>query len=554
MKRDPIKLTNTTYDLLIIGAGINGACAAWDAALRGLSVAIIDKGDFGAATSANSLKVIHGGLRYLQKADISRMRMSIRERSSLMRIAPHFINSFPCLIPTYGHYKQGREIMRLALKINDIIGFDRNQHIDSKKIIPAGRIISKEDCLGFFPYFNNKGLKGGAIWYDCQVHNSERLTLSFLLSAANAGTDLCNYVEVKDFIKKGNKILGVKAIDILNNQKLEIQANMILNVTGPWSYKIMDLCKSNGSYNENRSNLALAINLVSKQSIVKAAVGVKSKTPREHDAVCGGNRFMFIMPWGKSTLFGTSYKIFYDNVDNYSVSEELLQELLDEFNEVCPGLGLSFENISFYHRGIIPINRRVNPDMSALLLENHKIIDHEISDGISGLISIVGIKYTTARYVAEKAVDLVFQKLRKNSPNCETDKIPIYGGEIECSQNNSDNFHVSKETENRLMQNYGSRYKDVLRYAQSDPLWAEALDKDSYILRCEILHAVRAEMAVKLSDVVFRRTDMGTINCPSTRQLEITSQIMGEELSWNKKKQQDEISEVLHTYAPLKVA
>ena len=177
MKRDPSKLTNANYDLLIIGAGINGACAAWDATLRGLSVAIIDKGDFGAATSANSLKFIHGGLRYLQKADFRRTRMSIYERSVLLRIAPNFVHPIPCLIPTYGHYKQGREVMRLALKINDLFGFDRNRNLDFNRIIPDGKVISKDECLKLFPHFNNNGLTGGAIWYDCQVRNSERLTL-----------------------------------------------------------------------------------------------------------------------------------------------------------------------------------------------------------------------------------------------------------------------------------------------------------------------------------------------------------------------------------------
>ena len=193
MKRDPSQLANANYDLLIIGAGINGACAAWDATLRGLSVAIIDKGDFGAATSANSLKFIHGGLRYLQKADIQRTRMSIKERSILLRIAPNFIHPIPCLIPTYGHYKRGKEIMQLAFKINDFFGFDRNSHIAPDKHIPNGKVISKDECLKLFPHFNKNGLTGGAMWYDCQVRNSERLTLSFLLSAANAGVDLCNY-------------------------------------------------------------------------------------------------------------------------------------------------------------------------------------------------------------------------------------------------------------------------------------------------------------------------------------------------------------------------
>lgn len=553
MKRDPSKLTYTNYDLLIIGAGINGACAAWDATLRGLSVAIIDKGDFGAATSANSLKFIHGGLRYLQKANFRRMMMSIHERSALLRIAPNFVHPIPCLIPTYGNDKRGREIMRLALKINDFIGFNRNRNLDSDRIIPDGMVISKEECLKLFPFFNKKGLTGGAIWYDGQVNNSERLTLSFLLSAGNNGADICNYVKVENFIKKNHNILGVKAIDILRGQEIEIQANIVLNAAGPWAYDIMELCENDVQKKVNRPDLALAINLVCNQSKVRVAVGVRSKTPKERDPVCGGNRYLFMAPWGKSTMFGTLYKNSIVNIDSDTVSEDVLQELIDEFNEACPDFGLSFENVSFYHRGHIPINSNVNSKNSSLIMEHNNIIDHAISDGISGLISVVGVKYTTARHLAQKVIDVVIHKLGKTAPSCKTAQVPVCGGEIAHFQEREDNHSIPQKPIKRLLANYGSCYKDVLQYAQSDPIWAEPIDKDSPVLRCEILHAIRAEMAVKLSDVVFRRTDLGTANCPSLKQLKVVTRIMAEELNWGEYRQANEINEVLSTYSPLKI-
>lgn len=553
MKRDPVKLTSTIFDLLIIGAGINGACAAWDATLRGLSVAIIDKGDFGAATSANSLKFIHGGLRYLQKADIRRTRISIQERSALLRIAPNFVNPIPCLIPTYGHYKRGKEIIRLALKINDFFGFDRNSHIAPDKHIPNGRIISKDECLKLFPYFNKYGLTGGAMWYDCQVRNSERLTLSFILSAEKAGAKPCNYVEVIGFIKENNKIIGVKVVDMFNGQEMEIQANIVLNTAGPWAYKMIDLCKNVSPHNRNISDLALAINLVSRQSLSDVAIGIRSSTPRERDPVCGGNRFLFIAPWGEYTLFGTLYKKICDDVNTYNVPEEVLQELIDEFNEACPALGLSFENVSFYHRGFVPINDNANSRNSSLLLEHDNIIDHAISDGISGLISSVGVKYTTARHLAQKTLDLIFRKLGKNSPPCKTAQVPICGGEIVQSQEHDDNCSITQKPINRLLDNYGSCYKDVLQYAQSDSIWVEYIDEDSSVHHCEILHAVRTEMAVKLSDVVFRRTDLGAAGCPSLKHIKVVAKIMADELGWDEEKQADEINEVLHAYSPLNV-
>ena len=218
MKRDIEKLSETEYDVVIIGAGIYGACAAWEAASRGLKAALIDKGDFGSATSANSLKIIHGSLRYLQDLDFKRMRESSNERRVLMKIAPHLVHPMPVVMPTYGHGAKGKEIMKLALLVNDIITFDKNKGNSPEKHIPRGKIISKNECIEILPDIDKKGLTGAALWYDAQMHNSERLTLAFVQSAANAGADVANYVEADRFVMDGNKVTGVKAIDNLTGK------------------------------------------------------------------------------------------------------------------------------------------------------------------------------------------------------------------------------------------------------------------------------------------------------------------------------------------------
>ncbi len=553
MKRNLNKLADTKYDLLIIGGGIIGACAAWDASLRGMSVALIDKGDFGAATSANSLKIIHGGLRYLKEFDINRMIVSIQERSNLMRIAPHLVQPVPNLIPTYGRFKDGKEIMALALMINDAIGFKRNRDIDPKKIIPNGRIISKKECLKLFPYFKKEGLTGGAIWYDYQMLNSERLTLSFLLSASEKGAVLANYVEVIGFNKKNNKICGVKAIDSIDSNEIDIHASVILNATGPWVNKIIGLAKGENIRKNDSSGLALAVNLVSRKHISETSIAIKSHTHKEHDPICGGNRFLFMSPWRESTLIGTSYKIFHGNLDNYNIKEEDVRNLLKECNEACPPLDLSLDDVLFYHRGLLPLKTSGNFNGASPLLSHHRIIDHTIDDGISSIISIIGVKYTTARYVVQKAIDLVFKRLGYHPPPCKTAYTPIYGGENGRFLNSSKNGSISKELVKRFTSIYGSRFLDVLSYYKSNHNYEKSIYEGSPIFRGEILHAVRAEMAVKLSDVVFRRTDMGTETCPPTEQLKIVVQIMGEELGWNEKKRNEEINEVLHSYLPLTV-
>ena len=232
MKRNIARMSNKTYDLLIVGGGIYGATCAWDAASRGLSVALLDKGDFGSENSSNSQKIIHGGLRYLQHGDFGRMRESIRERTTLMRIAPHLVHPMPCIIPTYGHIM--RFAMPFALKIFNLASFDRNRLNDPQKHIPDARIISKEDCLRLIPGIMANGLAGGLIWHDSQAYNTERLVLSFIRSAEKAGADVANYLEVVGFLMDGNRVTGVKARDILDDHELEFQAKIVLNASGAW--------------------------------------------------------------------------------------------------------------------------------------------------------------------------------------------------------------------------------------------------------------------------------------------------------------------------------
>ena len=203
MKRDIAALADREFDLVVVGAGVYGAATAWDASLRGLSVALIDKGDFGSGTSFNSLKTIHGGLRYLQHADFTRMRESVRERRNLMRIAPHLVHPLPFLVPTYrGSLLKTRTVMRAALFINDLVSWDRNELADRQKHLPAGKALTRDACLEMAPGIERDGLTGGVLWYDAQMYNSDRLTLSFVLSAAKEGAVVANYVEATELIRE----------------------------------------------------------------------------------------------------------------------------------------------------------------------------------------------------------------------------------------------------------------------------------------------------------------------------------------------------------------
>jgi glycerol-3-phosphate dehydrogenase len=549
MKRDLVGLSENEYDVLVIGAGIHGAWIALDASLRGLSVAIVDKGDFGSATSSNTMKIIHGGLRYLQQADFYRMRQSIRERSILMSVAPHLVHPLPFLIPTYGHSVYGKEVMSLALAVNDIIGFDRNRMIkDPKKQIPRGRVISRQECLRLFPGVDERGLTGGAIWYDCQMYNSERLLISVLRSAEEKGAQIANYVEVVGFISYGNRIQGVRAIDRLGGERLDIRARVVVNTSGPWVGCVLDFLGSRAK--KPKVFLSKAINLVLNcQIIPDYGVGLRSRFRNSNSLINRKARLLFITPWRSCSLIGTFYSPYEGSPDGLNISEEDIESFVNEINEVYPYASVSLKDISFIHRGLVPVDDRGgNGDIK--LAERYRIWDHARGEGIEGLVSVVGVKYTTARAVAKEVIDLVFRKLGKTPPGCLTALTPIYGGCIEdfgeflSREMGKKLGFLSQESMRHLIYNYGSKYDQVLKYINDNPDMANTVEGTSDTIKAEVVYGIREEMAQKLSDVVFRRTGIGSSGNPGDKALESCALIMARELNWGKERIRREIEEV----------
>lgn len=550
MKRDVSKLSKKMFDLLVIGGGIYGATVAWDAASRGLSVVLVDKGDFGWATSSNSQKIVHGGLRYIQHGDIPRMRESVRERTTLMRIAPHLVHPMPCVIPTYGHLMQS--IMPLALKIYNLVSFDRNQLTDPRKHIPKARAVSKEECLRLIPDVQKEGLTGGVIWYDAQVYNTERLVLSFIKSAEKAGADVANYVEVTGFLKDGNRIKGVKAKDLLNGSELEIQARTVLNASGPWVDHVLSLLEN---YHSRRVLLSKMFILVVNRLFVRDyAFGIPSKEKlKDKGTVINRNhRLFFITPWRNYSLVGTAQEPYQGGPDDYKITEKDIQEFIEEINIAYPDAALARNDISFFYGGLIPIDR-IDHKGNIKVTKHYKIYDHE-KEGNERLISIVGVKYTTARDVAQKAVDIIFKKLGKRPPKCMTMETQIYGGSIERFNDFLQNAiktrpqELSVETIRHLVYNYGSGYTKILEYLVRYPDWGQKVTDDLHIIKAEVLYGIREEMAQKLTDVVLRRTELGTREYPGEKCLKTCASIMAKELDWDDSRLQRELEEVKAIY------
>lgn len=551
MQRDLKALSGKAYDVLVIGGGVYGAWIAYDSALRGFSVALVDKQDFGSATSSNSLKIIHGGLRYLQHGDIRRMRTSIRERNVLMRIAPHLVHPLPFLLPTYRNFAQSKHVMSLAFAMNRLLGSNGKRSSAPQKQLPPGKIVSREECLQWLPGMDTGRLTGGALWYECQVHNTERMILSILRSAHEAGADLANYVAMTGSIKNGSRITGVILRDVLSGEEFQVKAKVFVNASGPWVSNVVALFSD--SSGGRKVPLSKAINLVVKRQLVtRGAVGITSKTSlRDHDAfIRTGKRLLVLTPWNSHTVIGTAHSPFSRSPEDLDVTEEEIGGFIQEINRAYPPASLKREEVTFIHRGLLPMNGNHGSTANVSLLKKHKVYDHAKTDGSDGLISVVGVKLTEARYVAEKVTDYLAKKLQKMTPRSNTAERPIHGGHI----GQFDKFieeegrrcktPLGPKLTRRLLCNYGSAYSEVIKHTEKDSSLCQSVGDTSPVTKAEVLHGVRQEMAVKLADVVMRRTALGTAGHPGKASIKTCATIMAKELNWNERRVQKEIEDV----------
>jgi glycerol-3-phosphate dehydrogenase len=549
MQRNPEKLSKNTFDVAVVGGGVYGACIAWDAALRGLSVALIERGDFGQETSANSLKTVHGGLRYLQDFDLNLVRTMIEERSNYLRIAPHLVQPLACITPTYSKISKSRMVLGTALKMNDLAGYDRNRSLDRE--IPSGELLSRQVCKEILPGLPQENITGAALWHDAQVYDTERFTLDLVASAVEAGAEACNYVEAIGFIRRGDRIEGITATDKLTGEVFEIRSRVVVNAAGPWIDQVLD--QLNGNPGPRIFQHSLAINIITRQIVEGYAAGVPSWPENK-----GSNpdhttsHMLFVSPWRGTSIIGTFHSHYAGVPGDFQITEDQLHEILREANSAYPGANLVLEDIKFVHYGFLP--EKINPQgVQVRLIRKSRVVDHHKQDGLPGLISVMGVKYTTARHAAEKVVDRVFEKLEKKSPSCETHSTQIFGGQIGHLNDflrdliQADVGRLTPEAIEHLGRSYGTQYSKIIGLVGDQPTGSPLTKFSEPVLKAQVLYAIREEMAISLCDVIFRRTGIGTVGMLDDPTLQFIAATMASELDWSLEKLNSE-KERLNSY------
>jgi len=532
MKRQPEHLEAKVFDVLVIGAGVYGAAVAWEASSRGLSVALVEREDFGSKTSANSLKIIHGGLRYLQTLDFARMRHSIFERKTMLRIAPHLVHPLPCLMPTDRSLGKGRAALGVAMKLNDFVSRDRNAGQDTQKFLPNGRLLSKEETLKILPGLDAGRTTGAAVWYDAFMHNADRLTLSFVLSAHGAGAVVANYMEVVDLIKDNRTIGGARVKDLLTGRLHHVRARVTLNTAGGWIDRVLDFA---GPRRARPVPFTKAMNLVMRRSIVPSEYAAALYRP--------GGPVLFMAPWRGVTVVGTWHLPYRGAPDSLRVTEEDIASFINEINRAYPAAKVTREDVKLVNIGLLP-GREVPRGSGRVKIDtDYQLIDHAAAHGYEGLMTLIGVKFTTARGVAEKAVNQIFTKLGKPAALSVSATLPVAGGNTGAFGDYLSTAAsrlpqgVDAETLRHLVLTYGTLHTAVLGAEKCH----RRLPFETPILEAEVRYAVREEMAQHLTDVVLRRTELGTKGDPGLEALTAAARIMAEEFGWSARKITEEI-------------
>lgn len=556
MIRDIDALQNNRYDLVIIGAGIFGVCAAWDAALRGLSVAIIDKGDFSSATSANHFKMVHGGIRYLQHGDVIRIRESSRERSALLRIAPHLVKPLPIVIPTYGHGMKGKAVLGAGMLVYDLLTLDRNRGIQPDRQIPWGKFISADQVLNLFPGIRQEGLTGAAVFCDGQMYNPPRVALSFLRAAVERGADVANYVEAAGFLRDGNSVLGIQARDILENRFFEIRGRCVLNAAGPWAHRLLE--SDLNLRLSHRPTFSRDLAFVVNRSLTHDYAIAFSTGSKDSDTLLDrGGRHLFAVPWRDYMLIGVWHKVYTAPPEEIVVEPEEIESFVNEVNQAFAGISICPGDINLINTGLTLFGEEGQQSVESMSFgKRSMLIDHESVHGLNGLVTLIGVRATTARGMASRAMDLIMRKSGLPDKKSDTENTPIYGGDIESFDQTVQGIIANHRSDisdlqaRCLVANYGSQWPAVVKYANEDASLLKTIGKSS-TLQAEVLHAVREEMAVHLGDVVFRRTDLGTGRIPAKPELEACARLIAAELGWDQEAIKAEIESVRHFFHTL---
>jgi glycerol-3-phosphate dehydrogenase len=521
------RLGSQVFDLAVIGGGINGAAIARDAALRGLSVALVDRGDFAGATSSHSSKLIHGGLRYLPQGQIRLVFHALRERERLRRLtAPHLVGPIRFLFPFYAGRRPGRWAVSAGLVLYDL--FARTPRAERHRSFGANSVRELEPAL------EDKELRGGALYYDGWGDDA-RLTIENIVDVGMHGGVVVNYAEVESLTDSGGRVASARVRDRETGALMELRARCFVNAAGPWldRIRVMDEPVARPSV-----RLTKGVHLV----ISTARLSVNNATVLTDDA----GRIVFVMPHEGWTLIGTTDTDFEGDPAQVRAEAEDIDYLIGVVNNLIPTARLERRDVGYSFAGlrVLPANHGGGQSPSAVAR------DEVVIESPTGLISIGGGKLTSHRRIGEQIGAMVVARLGRLARPSPTRTMPLPGARSATDEMTNG---VAQEVANGwawrarypwLEGRYGSRAAIVAAIARERPELAEPLAAETPAIGAEVTFAIRYEWASTVSDFLIRRTAMAWRNPPAAiASSSAVGRIMAAELGWDRARMRAEVAE-----------
>ncbi len=568
------RLADDEYDLVVIGGGIFGAMAYWQAALRGYRVALIEQGDYGQGVSANSYKIIHGGIRYMQHLDFPRVISSCRERTAFLGIAPHLCLPLPIIIPTYGHGMLGKFYLGAGCLLYDMVTAFRNFGVrDPARRIPFTRFLSRQQVVEEYPDINQEGLTGGVLIHDGRFYNPTRMvwTLVAAGNAASPGSTACNYLEAHDLnvdtdgsddaassAHARGRIRSVALTDRLSGRTLTVRCRAVLNTSGPWTERWLEQISAGEktpSINYSRDFCFV----VDRRGESSHTIAIQGATADRDALVARSNRHLFISPWRDYWLIGVWHKVVRFHPEKIQVDRETMQEYLEEVNAAYPGLSLTLDDVRLFNTGLVPFGDKNNDTDTEDLSFGKRTIMTEFPSQhpFHNMVMVIGLRYTMARAETAKAIHRLEQLGHLRKPSNSLTDLPARNhvpsaafsdfasllGDVEARCQG----RLARKAGKALAHNHGVDAIDILGLMTEDPSLAAVYDGTT-VTAAEVLYICRHEQVESLADVVFRRTDIATAGNPGNAVLEAVAGDVAVHLGWDSERRELEIARVLDAF------
>ena len=515
-----------SLDLIVIGAGINGTGIARDASIRGLRVLLLDKGDISSGTTSWSTRLIHGGLRYLEHGELGLVRESLHEREILLGIAPHLVRPLRLLIPLYRGARRGKLTIKAGMLAYDLLSINKS--------LPGHRMLNRIEALHVAPGLQSKGLTGAATYSDAQAEYAERLAVENSISAAREGAVIKTYSKLDSLIIENGKLCGVRFTDLMDGTKHQAFAPVVANVSGPWVDEVMAGIEPQQMIGGTKGSHIVVARF-------EGAPDIALYLEAESDG-----RPFFIIPWNGLWLIGTTDIRYEGDLDYIRADDDEIQYLLNEANRTIPKARLTRESVLYTYSGVRPLPYIADQKESAVT-RRHIIHDHSKDDpALNGLLSIIGGKLTTFRNLAEKVVDLAFEKIHRIPPRSLTGTQPLPGaaGSVDFSYFATE-FRgacgLPQPIADHLLRVYGVRADEVVKLCKSEPELAVPFSEEAGAIGAELVIGVQQEFAKTLTDLLLRRTMAGLGPSLAIGDDLRASAICRTHLGWNQTRADEEI-------------